>query len=226
MNKFVVEHPKYALGNKYLSFLLYKGNVYNIGAGIPVILSAQGRKCLIDNCNIVFAMIDQHYFKATEEYYNIRIRTTGGRYDPNFSTVIHSDMIDSYIEEVKATPICDNVQEYVDYIKEYKAHFYDEHLTEEEMNALIYAMDNNLLHEYEAPERIKNIIAQNEIKNTKCKPLFKDLEIPNLMLGWVGYFAFAFSVCVFKDWYITLLLQIVGGVYFHTWRQKKIWGIK
>lgn len=62
--------------------------------------------------------------------------------------------------------------------------------------------------------------------NKNPKPLFKDWEIPELMLGWVAFIIFFLAVAIFKDWYIKLILRIVVGWYFGLWRQQKVYGVK
>lgn len=60
----------------------------------------------------------------------------------------------------------------------------------------------------------------------KAKPLFKDWEIPELIVGWIVFVIFLLVVFIFKDWYIQLILRVVGCVVFSTWRQQKLFGIK
>ena len=50
----------------------------------------------------------------------------------------------------------------------------------------------------------------------------KDWEIDGVMLGWFVMALVWIAALVFKDWWITLLIQICAGWYFGSWREKKI----
>lgn len=50
----------------------------------------------------------------------------------------------------------------------------------------------------------------------------KDWEIDGVMFGWFVMVLVWIGALVFKDWWITLLVQICAGVYFGSWREKKI----
>ena len=49
-----------------------------------------------------------------------------------------------------------------------------------------------------------------------------DFEVEGLMLGWFVMVLVWIAAFVFKDWWITLLIQIGTGWYFGNWRDKKI----
>lgn len=224
--KYTIPRPKYGLGEKYLSFIVHKDKVYNIGVGMPVVLSELGRKRLVDNYTVLFAVLENHYFKKNKEYCTVCIRTIGTRFAPDFRAEFSADKIDEYIEEVKANCISDDPKEYIDYIEMYKATYYDTHLTPEESAELDYYLKNNLMHLYKSPERLKKEDAADVETVKPGKPLFKDWEIPELIIGWIVFTIAMFAISVFKDWEVQLLLRVVGFIGFSLWRTKKIYGIK
>ena len=72
----------------------------------------------------------------------------------------------------------------------------------------------------------KQIIEGTYTPSEKPKPLFKDWEAPELIVGWIVFILFLLVVFVFKDWYIQLILRVVGLIVFNGWRQQKLFGIK
>ena len=50
----------------------------------------------------------------------------------------------------------------------------------------------------------------------------KDWEVDGVMTGWFVMAIVWIAALVFKDWWITFLIQIGAGVYFGSWREKKI----
>jgi hypothetical protein len=63
---------------------------------------------------------------------------------------------------------------------------------------------------------------QVEFKESEfnCSP--KDCEVEGVMLGWFVMVLVWIIALVFKDWWITLLIQISAGLCFGSWREKKI----
>ena len=61
---------------------------------------------------------------------------------------------------------------------------------------------------------------QVEFKEPNYSP--KDCEVKGVMFGWVVVALVWIFAFVFKDWWITLLIQIVAGFVFGSWREKKI----
>lgn len=59
-----------------------------------------------------------------------------------------------------------------------------------------------------------------EFKETNYFP--KDWEVEGVMFGWFVVAIIWIGALVFKDWWITLLIQIGAGWYFGNWREKKI----
>lgn len=49
-----------------------------------------------------------------------------------------------------------------------------------------------------------------------------DWEVKGVMAGWFIVVLVWIAALVFKDWWITLFVQIVAGFYFGNWRNKKI----
>ena len=72
----------------------------------------------------------------------------------------------------------------------------------------------------------KQIIEGTYTPPGKPKPLFKDWEVPELIIGWIVFILFLIVVFVFKDWYIQLILRVIGLIVFNVWRQQKLFGIK
>lgn len=50
----------------------------------------------------------------------------------------------------------------------------------------------------------------------------KDWEVEGVMFGWFMMAIVWIGALVFKDWWITLLIQICAGWYFGSWRENKI----
>jgi hypothetical protein len=61
---------------------------------------------------------------------------------------------------------------------------------------------------------------QVEFKESKYFP--KDWEVEGVMSGWLVMVLIWIVAFIFKDWWITLLVQICAGVYFGSWRENKI----
>lgn len=61
---------------------------------------------------------------------------------------------------------------------------------------------------------------QVEFKEPDYYP--SDWEVEGVMLGWVVVALVWIVAFIFKDWWITLLIQICAGWYFGSWREKKI----
>ena len=61
---------------------------------------------------------------------------------------------------------------------------------------------------------------QVEFKQPNYFP--KDWEVEWVMFGWFVVVLVWIGALVFKDWWITLLIQIGAGWYFGSWREKKI----
>lgn len=61
---------------------------------------------------------------------------------------------------------------------------------------------------------------QVEFKEPNYSP--KDWEVKGVMFGWFVMALVWIVAFVFKDWWITLLIQIVAGFVFGSWREKKI----
>ena len=59
-----------------------------------------------------------------------------------------------------------------------------------------------------------------EFKEPNYSP--KDWEVEGLMLGWIALVVVWIGALIFKDWWITLIIQICAGFVFGRWREKKI----
>lgn len=63
---------------------------------------------------------------------------------------------------------------------------------------------------------------QVEFKESSFYYSPKDWEVKGVMFGWLVMLLVWIGAFIFKDWWITLLIQIVAGWYFGSWREKKI----
>ena len=185
-------------------------------------LSGKGKKHTVNNSDVFYSVIENHYFKENKDYYCLSIYTKNPRYDPNYKCEICAEKIDEYIESIKAESISDNPQEYIDYVNAYKENYYDNHLTSEEW----WAFQNNVPIESPRPQYEKLLQEIEKQKNKKVKPIYKDWEIPELMFGWIAYIIFFIVAFIFKEWYVSMPLQIIVGWNFGLWRQKKVCGLK
>lgn len=59
--------------------------------------------------------------------------------------------------------------------------------------------------------------ASSGVKHTK-----KDLEIPEVRNGWIIFILVSFGAFIFKDWYITLIIQLIAACYFLIYRKMYI----
>lgn len=70
----------------------------------------------------------------------------------------------------------------------------------------------------------ETVYTPGELQVTFNEPNYSpaDWEIEGVMLGWAIMALVWIGAFVFKDWWITLLIQISAGWYFGSWREKKI----
>lgn len=70
----------------------------------------------------------------------------------------------------------------------------------------------------------ESIHTPGELKITFKEPNYfpKDWEVKGVMFGWFAMILIWILALVFKDWWITLLIQICAGWYFGNWRENKI----
>ena len=73
-------------------------------------------------------------------------------------------------------------------------------------------------------EMNETIYAPGELKVEFKEPNYSpsDCEVKGVMLGWFVMILVWIIALVFKDWWITLIIQIGAGLYFGNWREKKI----
>lgn len=62
--------------------------------------------------------------------------------------------------------------------------------------------------------------ASSYTTGNKKKP--KDWEIPEVLTGWIIYIIIFFTVAVFKDWYVKLIIRIAAGWFFGIYRQSYV----
>ena len=65
-----------------------------------------------------------------------------------------------------------------------------------------------------------------DVSSDMPSPLFKDGEIPELIIGWIMFIILFIVLSVFQDWFISLTLRIICVIGFGIWRTQKIYGIK
>lgn len=83
---------------------------------------------------------------------------------------------------------------------------------------------NDLLSDVLCAAMDEKIDCIGDLKVEFNKPNYspKDWDISGVMIGWVVMILVWIVALVFKDWWITLLIQIGAGWYFGSWRDKKI----
>lgn len=83
---------------------------------------------------------------------------------------------------------------------------------------------DELIAEVKGAEMNEFICAPGELKVEFKEPNYspKDWEVEGVMFGWFVVAIVWIGALVFKDWWITLLIQIGACWYFGSWREKKI----
>jgi hypothetical protein len=89
-------------------------------------------------------------------------------------------------------------------------------------------------HTTKSPDELISVVLSSEIDEDAYAPgelqvtfkepnyFPKDWEVEGVMFGWFIVVLVWIFALVFKDWWITLLIQIGAGWYFSSWREKKI----
>ena len=225
MDKFTRKPITYQpFGGHFMSFIIFKGQAYP--SYVRVTLSDKGKKRLgLEYATIHRVYITEHFFTGIEENIELCCHVTSIKHANTYHATITPN--DDYIEEVHAQPIEGDPQEYIDYVKNYVEHYYDDKPTAEEEQLILDTVQAGIPPKYALPQRLEGKINLDHIDPDKpAKPLFKDWEIPELVAGWIAFIVFFFGVFVFKDWYVQLILRVVGSCLFGWWRQMKVFGFK
>lgn len=227
MDKFTRKPISYQpFGGTFLSFVIFQNKAYPSFARVT--LSEAGIKRFGLQCATIHSVhIIEHYFDGTEEMIEFRCNVTS----PNHARIYSAAIVpnESYIKEIHAKPLEGDPQEYIDYIKNYVEHYWDDRATPEETQRILDAIEAGIPPKLVVPERLKDKVNLDHIDPTKpikVKPLFKDWQIPELIIGWIVFVIFFFGVAIFKDWYIQLIIRLIGSWVFAIWRHQKIYGMK
>ena len=83
---------------------------------------------------------------------------------------------------------------------------------------------DELIAKVKCSELNETIYSPGELKVEFKEPNYfpKDWEVEGIMFGWFITAIIWIGALVFKDWWITLLIQIGAGWYFGNWRENKI----
>ena len=213
MSKFTVPKKNpYASGDTYLSFFIWRDKIYPIG--IPIISS----KNFNPKYKINTVILEEHYFDGITERWGYRLIGTDGKITPtkiNYVYDTHRDLPDEVIEYVEAEPINADLQEYVDFIENYKT----THMTANEKREFRESIKNGQSIQSAMPERFK------DDPEAIPKPSFNDFNCPGVISGWIVFAMCIILAGVFKDWYIQWIIRIYAIWKFTTWRRNKLYGI-
>ena len=223
MNRFTIpKKNRWDLGDTYMPFFIWHNKVYPVG--VPVTLTELGKGAIAHRYEIFSVTLKAHYFDRHLEKWSYCYdgqnqhvfpykNLNGIEYDTCFGTP------DEYIASVEAEPLDVDVQEYLDFIKNHTENYYDRHPTFEEEYEIKEAIKNGRSPRSVMPERFK------DDPEMVPKPIFKDWEHPELILGWILIILFIIAMAIFKDWYIQLIFRLYGIWQFSIWRRKKLYGI-
>jgi len=83
---------------------------------------------------------------------------------------------------------------------------------------------DELIAKVKCAEINEGVYAPGELEVKFKEPNYfpNDWEVKGVMFGWFVMVLVWIGALVFKDWWITLLIQIGVGWYFGSWREKKI----
>ena len=83
---------------------------------------------------------------------------------------------------------------------------------------------DELINKVLCAEIDETVYTPGELQVTFKEPNYSpnDWEVNGVMFGWFVMVLVWIGALVFKDWWITLLIQIGAGLYFGNWREKKI----
>lgn len=83
---------------------------------------------------------------------------------------------------------------------------------------------DELITEVKCVEINEDVYTPGELEVEFKEPNYfpNDWEVEGVMFGWFIVALVWIGALVFKDWWITLLIQIGAGWYFGSWREKKI----
>lgn len=83
---------------------------------------------------------------------------------------------------------------------------------------------DDLIAEVKCAELNEDVIIPGELNVKFKEPNYfpKDDQVEGIMLGWVVVAVVWIGAFLLKDWWLRLLVQIVAGLCFGNWREKKI----
>lgn len=200
---------KFCTESKYgesLTFFIYKDNVYLTGAKVE--LSNVGQNAMAKNHVVLFVTLEDHYFSCQTERWVFRIRTKNNC--RGFIYDCYGENIDEYIDCVYDNPI-ENSKEYFDFLNEYKK-TQPKGIAVEEY--------------YAAVERVEREMGNKKYTTNDVPSLFKDWEIPSLIIGWIIFYILSFLLYIFAQFSLHLTLQVILSTVFFIWRKQKIYGIQ
>lgn len=119
------------------------------------------------------------------------------------------------IDSLDAEPLDVDVQEYIDFIENYKA----THITEDEKREFKKALKRGTSIRSAMPERFR------DNPDAVPKPSFNDFNCPGVIGGWITFVFIIFAVAIFKDWYVQWIIRIYAVWQFAIWRRNKLYGL-
>lgn len=223
MDKFTIPKNSWTKGDTYLSFFIWQGKVYPVGATIT--LNAKGMKSVVRKYWASRIYLKAHYFDGVTERWSYGFEGQDRRRVPykdvnNLGLDTYIDSPDDFIESIDAEPLDSDPQEYIDYIKSYTENYYEKHLTPEENEKVMEAIKNGKPAKSAMPERFKNN------PNVIPTPSFNDFNCKGMIGGWIIFAFVIFAASVFNDWYIQWIIRIYAVWQFTIWRRNKLYGIK
>ena len=85
---------------------------------------------------------------------------------------------------------------------------------------------DNLIAEVIAPASgnymLREIVGSQWNASSETRHTKKDMEIPEVRIGWIIFVAVSLLAFIFKDWYLTLMIQIVALIWFVQYRKQHI----
>ena len=216
MGKFTVPKKNpYASGDTYMSFFIWHGKVYPLGVPITT------RRKLgteFTTWKIEKVVFEEHFFDGTTERWGYRIVGRDGKCPSspiNYVYDTHRDPPDKVIDSLDAEPLDVDVQEYIDFIENYKA----THITEDEKREFKKALKKGASIRSAMPERFR------DNPDAVPKPSFNDFNCPGVIMGWIVVILVIFFAGIFKPLSIKWGIRLYAIWQFTIWRRNKLYGL-
>ena len=119
------------------------------------------------------------------------------------------------IDSLDAEPLDVDVQEYIDFIENYKA----THITEDEKREFKKALKRGVSIRSAMPKRFR------DNPDAVPKPLFNDFDCPGVIMGWVVVLLVIFFAGIFKPLSIKWGIRLYAIWQFTIWRRNKLYGL-